>query len=518
MMWPATAVRMRSRRLLLPVFAALLTWACSASDAAAPAAPVDTLPIADLQLINRLTWGVNASEIARFRRLGRQGWIDYQLSPDAPLTLPPEIAARFADMAVAAQPMGKLAVDAEAIRASAIKNRDVPGAKPDYADFAMLVKQYQGETIDRSILRDIYSPWQLREQMTWFWFNHFNVRIGHQPLASMVRDYEEDTIRPMALGKFCPLVKATLRHPAMLKYLGNAASRADKINENYARELMELHTMGVGSGYSQADVQALARVLTGATVDLSQWPAPPAPRGGERNGLYLFDPERHDQGAKSLLGEPLRAKGPAQIDEAVDRLCRHPATARRISEKLARYFVAETPPPALVDRMTATFTATDGDITAVLRTMIAAPEFAESLGTLFKDPNHFIISAIRLAFDGRIITWPKSAAVMVARLGQPRFQRMTPDGYSLSANDWNASGQMTTRFDTATYLGRGGGNLFTTIPGVRAQVEPPPLQQIVISTGLDAGLAPATRAALDGARSPTEWNALFLSSPEFMRR
>jgi uncharacterized protein (DUF1800 family) len=502
------------RRLL---FAAAVGLASQTAAAAEP-----PLPLEDLRLINRLTWGVNASEIARYRQLGRQGWIDYQLSAKAPLTLPPAIEARFAGMAVAAAPMGKLAVDAEAMRTAALKGRPKAGGdasdKQAYAQFVSLMKQYQAETVERSLLRDIYSPWQLREQMTWFWFNHFNVRMGNQPLPTMVRDYEEHTIRPLALGKFCPMVKATLRHPAMLKYLGNAASRADNINENYARELMELHTMGVGSGYSQGDVEQLARVLTGATVDMKTWPAPAAARGGERNGIYVFDPGLHDGGSKTLLGQPISARGVGEIDEAVDRLCRQPATARRISDKLARFFVADTPPPALVDRMATTFKASDGDITAVLRTMIAAPEFKQSLGTLFKDPNHFLISALRLGYDGRIITSPKAAANLLARLGQARFARLTPDGYPLSAGDWNASGQMTTRFDIAAYLGRGAATLFVSEPGVRPVAPPPPLQAILASTGLDAGLAPATRAALDAARGPAEWNALYFSSPDFMRR
>jgi uncharacterized protein (DUF1800 family) len=500
------------RRLLLAIAFALASHMLPAAAAEAP------LPLADLRLINRLTWGVNASEIARFRKLGRQGWIDYQLSPVAPITLPPEIEGRFAGMAIAAAPMGKLAVEAEALRSSALANRGTPEAKQNYTTYALLMKQYAAETVERSLLRDIYSPWQLREQMTWFWFNHFNVRIATQPLPAMVRDYEEDTIRPLALGKFCPLVKATLRHPAMLFYLGNNGSRAGKINENYARELMELHTMGVGSGYTQADVENLARMLTGAAVDRKAWPPAQAPRNGERNGIYVFDPARHDGGKKTLLGEPIRAKGVGEIDEAVDRLCRHPATARRIADKLARYFVADTPPPALVEAMTQTFMASDGDITAVLRTMIASPEFDQSLGTLFKDPNHYLISALRLGYDGRIITSPKPAAILLSRMGQTRFGRLTPDGYSLAAGDWNASGQMTTRFDIAAFLGRGATTLFVATPGERPSAPPPPLKAILASTGLAAGLAPATRTALDAAASAPEWNALYFSSPEFMRR
>lgn len=500
---------------LLPPF--MLVLAATAGQAAPAAAP-PPLPQADLQLIDRLTWGINASEIERFRKLGRQGWIDFQLRPQAPINLPPPVMERFAAMAVAAKPMGELAVDAEALRYGGLHPSDPAEGKQSYAEFVGRMKLYQAETVERSLLRDLYSPDQLREQMTWFWFNHFNVRIGNQPLPSLVRDYEEDTIRPLALGKFCALVNATLRHPAMLMYLGNSASKVGKINENYARELMELHTMGVGSGYTQADVQALARVLTGATVDLKNWPPPPPPTGGVRDGLFLFNPALHDGGSKTLLGEKIRAKGYAEIDEATGRLCRHPATARRIATKIARYLVADTPPDSLIDKMTATFTASDGDITAVLRTLIASPEFAAAQGRLFKDPNHYILSAIRLGYDGRIVTAPKTVAVMLARMGQPRFGRLTPDGYPLSAADWSSSGQMSTRFDLAAGLGRGMPQLFMTTPGVRPRIEPPQLKSLLASTGIHADLAPATRAALDAAGSPTEWNTLFYASPEFMRR
>lgn len=514
----AAALRVRPRRLLLPLFVTLLTSGCSQSDAAAPAAPVGTLPAADIQLIDRLTWGVNASEIARFRSLGRQGWIDYQLRADSGLNLPPEAKAQFDAMAIVARPMGEIVVEAEALRFAGTHGEDKARRRESYGRFATKMKGYQNETVERSILRDLYSADQLREHMTWFWFNHFNVRIGNQPLSALVQDYEELTVRPRALGKFCDLVNATLRHPAMLIYLNNANSQAGEINENYARELMELHTMGVGSGYTQDDVKALARVLTGATVDLKNWPAPPAPRGGARNGVFLFDPARHDNGTKILLGKRIDAKADAGIDEATNLLCRQPATARRITTKLARFLVADEPPVALVDKMTETFVATDGDVTAVLRTMIAAPEFAASAGTLFKDPNHYLLSAIRLAFDGRIITRPRAAASMLATMGESRFGRLTPDGYPLDAAAWSASGQMATRFELAAAIGRGGARLFVETPGVRPETSPPPLKAILASTGIHADLAPATRTALDGARSEGEWNTLFLSSPEFMRR
>lgn len=499
--------------------------ACSASgntEAEAKAAG-PPLAAADIALIDRLTWGVNASEIARFKAMGRQRWIDWQLRADAPLAMPAPLQAKFDAMPIARAPMGELVVGTEKNRLVGIASKDPVIRKALYGEAQQAQRGYQEQTFSRSILRDLYSPDQLREQMTWFWFNHFNVRIAQQPLGALVRDYEELTIRPLALGHFCDLVDATLRHPAMLVYLGNTASKAGKINENYARELMELHTMGVGSGYTQADVQSLARILTGARVDFSTWPAPPAPDGGFRNGVFLFDPALHDNGPKTLLGHRFKAKGYGEISEATNLLCHQPATARRISEKIARYLVADVPPPALVDRMTATFIATDGDITAVLRTMIGSPEFDASLGTLFKDPQHYLLSMIRLAFDDRIIAQPLVASSMLAVLGQPLFGRLTPDGYPLDAAEWSGSGQLADRFTLAAAIGGGGARRLFAASNTRESLMTTDLKQadlkaVLAETGIHATLKPETRAALAASRNAAEWNALFLSSPEFMRR
>ncbi len=511
--------------LCLAMAAGLPLAACSAGDKAdgkvTAAAP--PLAAADIALIDRLTWGVNAAEIARFRAMGRQQWIDQQLRPDAPLAMPAPLQAQFDAMPIASAPMGAVVAATEANRLAGIRGRNTAEGKALYAKSQQAQRGYQQQTMARSILRDLYSPDQLREQMTWFWFNHFNVRLAQQPLGALVRDYEELTIRPRALGHFCDLVDATLRHPAMLVYLGNTASKVGKINENYARELMELHTMGVGSGYTQADVQTLARVLTGAGADFSHWPPGPPPPGGVRDGTFVFDPALHDTGGKTLLGHRIKVKGYGEISEATGLLCRQPATARRISEKIARYLVADAPPPALVDRMTATFTETDGDITAVLRTMIASPEFVGSLGTLYKDPQHYLLSAIRLAFDGRTIAQPLAVASMLATLNQPLFGRVTPDGYPLDAAEWSGSGQLSDRFALAAALGgRGAVRLFAA-SNDRATIlatpfEPVDLKSALAGTGIHATLSPETAAALAAARNTAEWNALFLASPEFMRR
>jgi uncharacterized protein (DUF1800 family) len=232
----------------------------------------------------------------------------------------------------------------------------------------------------------------------------------HQHKANLrifVGDYEDHAIRSHALGKFRDLLVATLRHPAMLRYLDNTDNASGHLNENYAREIMELHTMGVGSGYTQADVEALARILTGVGIDVKPEEPKLKPELRQqlvREGAFEFNPARHDYGDKTFLGHPIKGQGFAEIDEAVDILVHHPATATHLSKQIATYFVSDNPPDALVSKMAQTFKATDGDIAAVLATMVHAPEFTASLkpGVKFKDPVHYVFSAVRLAYDDSI--------------------------------------------------------------------------------------------------------------------
>ena len=234
----------------------------------------------------------------------------------------------------------------------------------------------------RELLRAIYSPAQLKEQMVWFWLNHFSVFEQKANVRWLLGDYSERAIRPHALGHFRDLVMATLEHPAMLQYLDNAQNAAGHINENYARELMELHTLGVDAGYSQHDVQELARVLTGVGIAGREPPRlKPELRGYYlREGAFEFNPARHDFGPKKLLGKPLTKHGFAEVSEAVELLVHQKACARFISRKLAVYFVGDDPPAALVERMAQTFQDSDGDIAAVLRTLFTSPELAAQAG------------------------------------------------------------------------------------------------------------------------------------------
>ena len=381
------------------------------------------------------------------------------------------------------------------------------------------------------MLRALYSPTQLREKMTWFWMNHFSVFAGKGNLRVLVGDYEERAIRPHALGRFRDLLGATVRHPAMLHYLDNARNAAGRINENYARELMELHTLGVDGGYSQQDVQELARVLTG--VGIARQPEgneaprmqPALRRHYVRNGLFEFNPQRHDWGPKTLLGQPLRAEGLAEVDEALDRLARAPATARFITRKIALFLVGDQPPPALLQTLARTFERSDGDIAAVLEALFNAPEFRASLGQRFRDPVHYVLASLRLAHGDAVLPGAEPALGWLQRLAEPLYGRATPDGYPLEAAAWAGSGQMSTRFEIARAIGAGVATAPMPTPREKemrmaeqsaSQRTPPPLAQSAYVRALQPTWSAATRNALAQAASPREWNLLFLASPEFM--
>jgi uncharacterized protein (DUF1800 family) len=317
-----------------------------------------------------------------------------------------------------------------------------------------------GELIQAKLLRAAYSERQLEEVMTDFWFNHFNVFIGKGADHYLVTGYERDVIRPHALGKFKDLLLETAKSPAMLWYLDNwqsvgpnsaAAVRAHAngkppsgLNENYAREVMELHTLGVNGGYTQKDVTELARVLTGWTLD--------EPRQG---GGFVFREPRHEPGDKTVLGHTFHENGQREGEAALEMLAREPATARFISTKLAQRFVSDTPPPALVEAMTRTFLESDGDIKTVMRTMLHAPEFWEmkEYRAKVKTPLEFTVSAIRAT--GAEITRTQSLVDALNRMGMPLYGAQPPTGYSMRAESWVNSGALLSRMNFALGLGTG---------------------------------------------------------------
>ncbi len=484
------------------------------------AAPVAT-PAYDAKtflLLDRLTFGATAAEAARLKAMGAGNWLEFELHPPAKDDLPPPVQSEID--ALGLKPMGVLVPDfaAKAKALRAITDSDLRTAasrayQQELNDCARL-------TADRTILRDLYSPNQLREVMTWFWLNHFNVHQYKADIRAMLGDYE-DMLRAHALGRFRDLLEATLRQPAMLRYLDNAQNAAGHLNENYAREIMELHTLGVGGGYTQQDVEALARILTGVGIDLS--PTPPHLKPGlqsglVRAGLFEFNPARHDYSDKIFLGHKIKGRGFAEVEEALDLLARSPATARHISREIATYFVTDDPPSSLVDKMSKVFLRSDGDIAAVLRTMVDAPEFTAQAGQKFKDPVRYVLSAVRLAYEDRVILNTQPVQNWLNRLAEGFYNHDTPDGYPLVSSSWDGPGQIEARFEIARQIGSGSAGLFRPDePGAADRPAFPQLENALYFGGLAQTLRPATRAVLDQAQSPQDWNTLFLSSPDFMR-
>jgi uncharacterized protein (DUF1800 family) len=509
---------------------ALLSWSPAAMAGPSPS----SLDPKVLALVNRVTWGADQADAQAVASMGVGRWLDRQLHPSPSDRLPPQVQAEIDAMPYAKIPMAQLVADArvQEVAANTIADPELKAAARQVYSKALDDAVHQAAA--RDILRELYSPDQLREQMTWFWFNHFNVHMYKANLRLMIGDYEDHALRPHALGKFRDLLEATLRHPAMLRYLDNADNGVGHINENYAREIMELHTMGVGSGYTQQDVQELARILTGVGIDAN--PAaphlPPQLQGQLiRQGLFEFNPARHDFGDKVFLGHHIKGRGFGEVEEALDILCHEPATARHVSRELAVYFVSDDPPPALIQRMSETFTHTDGDIAQVLSTMFRSPEFTASLGTKFKDPMHYVVSSVRLAYGDRPILNTTPVLSWVNRMGEGIYNHQTPDGYSMAAAAWNGPGQMETRFEMARQLGSSVGTFFKPEGPAPSPPPPPPasapaqngLPYPILRTALEFDdlprtLAPTTQAVLTKAVSPQDWNTLFLSSPEFMRR
>lgn len=329
------------------------------------------------------------------------------------------------------------------------------------------------EAVQTKLLRDIYSERQLNEIMTDFWLNHFNVYLRKNQFAPYyIATYARDTIRPRALGNFENLLIATAVSPAMLSYLDNASSvgpdspfakrpnaRQGKkpdigLNENYARELMELHTLGVDGGYTQHDVTEVAKVFTGWTLGD---PAPPRgpfgqPRGPGLPILSEFDITKHQPGPKLVLGHTIQPAGEREGLEVLHLLATSPSTARFISTKLAVRFVSDNPPPAMIDRMAKTFLATNGNIRQVLIAMVNSPEFFTSTTqhAKVKTPVDFVVSAVRAS--GAEVESAGALADVIANLGMPIYGMQTPNGYSMKADPWNNTASLVARLNFALAL------------------------------------------------------------------
>ena len=477
----------------------------------------------DIAWLQRATFGIDSASLARYQQLGRQRYLDEQLSGRED-PLPPDVSALIGSFDLESTPPAQLRASGRDLRQ---QFKQAPeGAARDAAKQAAQEwrKRLYAQTTQHALLQAVYGSNQLQEQLVWFWENHFSVYAAKGQVRVTAGDYVQHTIRPHALGKFRDLVLATLQSPAMLEYLDNAKNVKGQTNENYARELMELHTLGVGSGYTQQDVQQLALILTGAGLDLrGDNPTRRVRRQQqmqvERTGMFVFNPARHDFSDKTFLGHVIKGSGYPEIEQAITLITRQPACAQFISRQLATYFVADQPPPALVARMAQTFERTDGDIAAVMRTLFTAPELLQSRGKKFKDPTQFMLSAVRLMVDGAPIA---NAAPMVAwlrQMSEAPMGHITPDGWPLDGASWSSSGQMAKRFDVAAAIGAGRNRLLAAdgaAPGIkRAAIQ---LDTPLYRATLEPWLSASTRAALAKANSPGEWNTFLLSSPEFNYR
>jgi uncharacterized protein (DUF1800 family) len=353
-----------------------------------------------------------------------------------------------------------------------------PQQREIFAAMQNSTRMVGAEEMQVRLLRDIYSERQLEAVMTDFWLNHFNVYVRkNQNEPYLIPAYERDVIRPNALGKFEDLLVATAKSPAMLMYLDNwqsigpdsqaaqngprfaafgknpqvkAALKDRGLNENYGRELMELHTLGVTGGYSQADVTQVAKVFTGWTINQPY-------RGGE----FQFDERRHEPGSKTVLGQTIRENGMNEGVEVLHMLATSPATAKFISAKLAVRFVSDNPPSALVDRMSQTFLSSGGDIKSVLRTMFEAPEFwaPSAQRSKVKTPLEFVVSAVRAS--GAAVNSSLGLVVALDRLGMPLYGMQTPNGYSWMSDPWVSTGALVSRMNFALVL------TGDKLPGVR---------------------------------------------------
>lgn len=391
---------------------------------------------------------------------------------------------------------------------------------------------------EAKLLRAAYSSRQLEEQLADFWYNHFNVFLDKGVDRFYVPAYEREAIRPHVLGNFRMLLEATAKSPAMLFYLDNwqsvaplteeqkrrlarlpAAQRrmSRGLNENYARELLELHTLGVDGGYTQKDIIEVARCFTGWTL-----------REPLRGGGFEFNERVHDKGEKVVLGVTIPAGGGMEDGlKVLDILARHPSTARFISFKLAQRFVADQPPAALVERMTSKFRSSNGDIRAVMKTMLDSKEFWSqgALHAKVKTPFEMVVSAVR-ALDAQIDS-AQALANQLTQLGQPLYRKQEPTGYSTLAAEWVNTAALLGRMNFALALAQ------NRLPGVTVDVkrfgEEANAERIAQAI-LFREVTPATRQAIEKAiaaqqekdpslkPSPALLAGLVVGSPEFQRR
>ncbi|HEY3057030.1 MAG TPA: DUF1800 domain-containing protein [Thermoanaerobaculia bacterium] len=476
-----------------------------------------------LHALNRLGFGARPGDVDRVLKTGVDTWIEQQLHPEA---IPDcAIEARLQEYPTLQMSDAELIEKYYRPIVEARREKD----SIDKESMQMLRKNAQEvmtDLVGQRILRAAESDRQLNEVMVDFWMNHFNVFAGKGIDRFLLTSYERDTIRPHVWGRFEDLLMATAKSPAMLFYLDNARSVAAPenrfrgfrpaqqqmragLNENYAREIMELHTLGVDAGYTQKDVTELARVLTGWTI------ARP-----EQGGGFLFRRQLHDVGEKTVLGVRFPEGGGIEEGEKmIHILAHHPATAHHLAYKLAQRLVADNPPKALVDRVAKRFLDTDGDLRQTVKAVIDSPEFwnPQSYRAKVKSPFEYTISAVR-AIDGQV-TDPMPIARELQKIGEPLYGAQPPTGYSDKAEAWVNTGALLNRLNFALALAA------NKMPGVRSDVA-----SLAHGVNVDALAQTLTGGALaDETRKTIRERAgdegetstivgLILGSPEFQRQ
>ena len=439
----------------------------------AAAVPNDDRTIA--HVLNRLAFGARPGDVDRVRQMGLEHYIRRQLEPDR--VADPAIDARLAQLTTVKLTNRDIADRferplMEARRAR--KQNDAADQNAQGAPKAPDPVQRRANSVvvelgAQKILRAVDSERQLQEVLTDFWFNHFNVDARKGRDRFMLTEYERETIRPHVLGRFRDLIGATAKSPAMLFYLDNwmsadpdgphgpmlrqrlqARKNAPRgLNENYGRELMELHTLGVDGGYTQKDVTEVARAFTGWTIE--------NPRQG---GGFIFRPQLHDMGQKVVLGHVIRGGGGQSDGEQVlDMLTAHPSTARFIAAKLVRRFVADDPPAALVERAAERFRKTGGDLRETVRTILTSREFlaADAIDAKARTPFEFVVAALRAT--GADVPDARPFVRTLQQLGMPLYQCQPPTGYKDTADAWINTGALVARMNVATRLADGDGEL-----------------------------------------------------------
>jgi uncharacterized protein (DUF1800 family) len=472
-----------------------------------------------IHVINRLSLGVAPGDVEKVKEIGIEKYIQQQLTPESipePQNLKNQLSQLETLRLTPAQLFSQYSVNR--------LPKPTPEMRKERRKKQRLIGQ---QAVKARLLRATESPRQLQEVMVDFWYNHFNVYENKGQTRLWIGAYEEQAIRPHVFGKFRDLLGATARHPAMLFYLDNWQNTAPNnrpkgrfkgLNENYARELMELHTLGVDGGYTQEDVITLAKIFTGWGF---RSPGPKLKDGYD----FYFNDKRHDFTDKVFLGKKIQGSGMAEGQQALNILAKHPSTARHVSYKLAQYFVADQPPKSLVDKLTKRFLTTDGDIRAVLETLFQSSEFWDTkyYNAKFKTPYQYVISSLR-ATDTAIDDFPRINSIL-HRMGMPLYGNQSPDGYKNTQETWLNPNAMEWRLSFANTIGRGGlkntnrntnrnRNRNNKNQRLRAKT---PIDNTELANTLGNNFSAKTKEILNTS-SPEQRPVIILGSPEFMHR